>query len=120
SVSGDDHDSARGKGSKEPASRSAIRSGSLIVVGSGIEAVAQATLAAQGAIEHADQVLYLVGDWLTADWITSLNPAAESLHPFYSRNKNRVVTYRQIAERILRGVRAGHRVCAVFYGHPGV
>ena len=96
------------------------RRGSLIVVGSGIEAVAQVTLAAQGAIANADEVLYIVGDWLTADWITSLNPAAESLHPFYSPGKSRRATYAEIVGRILRGVRQGHQVCALFYGHPGV
>ena len=91
-----------------------------MVVGSGIEAVAHVTQAAKGAIEQADEVLYLVGDWVTADWIVSLNPAAESLRPLYRSGQDRRTTYRGMVERTLRGVRAGRKVCAVFYGHPGV
>src|SRR5438876_3207892 len=97
-----------------------MRRGSLNIVGSGIESVGQMTLAAQGAIQHADEVLYLVADALTVDFITSLNPAAESLFPFYSVGRDRMVTYELMIDRMLEGVRAGRNVCAVFYGHPGV
>lgn len=94
--------------------------GSLIVVGTGIEAVAHVTLAAEGAIRNSDIVLYLVADPLTEDWIRELNPAAENLHGLYADGKDRILTYGLMIERILREVRAGRLVCAAFYGHPGV
>jgi uncharacterized protein YabN with tetrapyrrole methylase and pyrophosphatase domain len=53
-------------------------------------------------------------------WITRLNPTAESLKHFYAEGKPRSETYSQIAQEILGWVRRGLRVCAVFYGHPGV
>jgi uncharacterized protein YabN with tetrapyrrole methylase and pyrophosphatase domain len=53
-------------------------------------------------------------------WITRLNPTAESLTRFYGSGKPRSQTYAEIVDEILRWVRRDLRVCAVFYGHPGV
>ena len=53
-------------------------------------------------------------------WITRLNKTAESLARFYRSGKPRIQTYSEIVEEILTWVRRGLRVCAVFYGHPGV
>ena len=94
--------------------------GCLIVVGTGIEALGQITPAAQTAIESADEVLYVVADQLTAEWITSVNPCAESLQGYYRAGQDRRVTYEAQAARIMQSVRAGQRVCAAFYGHPGM
>lgn len=94
--------------------------GSLIVVGTGIEAISQVTLATEGAIRTADVVLYAVSDLITIEWILSVNCAAESLYPFYSPGGDRRQTYLQMVERIVTEVRRGRRVCAVFYGHPGI
>jgi uncharacterized protein YabN with tetrapyrrole methylase and pyrophosphatase domain len=96
------------------------RVGSLILVGTGIEAIGQTTLAAKRAIEGADEVLYLVPDPLTQRWIESLNPACESLQGVYEAGKDRALIYGAMAARILREVRKGRRVCAVMYGHPGI
>jgi hypothetical protein len=43
-----------------------------------------------------------------------------SLQPYYAHGKSRMRTYRQMVEAMLAEVRAGRRVCGVFYGHPGV
>jgi hypothetical protein len=94
--------------------------GSLIVLGTGIEAIGQVTLAARRAIEGADEVLYLVPDPLTQDWIEGLNPVCESLQQLYESGKDRSLTYGAMTARILHGVRSGRRVCAAMYGHPGV
>jgi precorrin-6B methylase 1 len=96
------------------------RPGSLIVVGTGIEAIGQVTLAAEGAIRTADTVLYAVSDLITIEWILSVNRAAESLYPLYTPDGDRYQTYLRMVERILAEVRSGRRVCAVFYGHPGI
>jgi uncharacterized protein YabN with tetrapyrrole methylase and pyrophosphatase domain len=48
------------------------------------------------------------------------NADVRSLQPFYAEGKRRTQTYREMVEAILTEVRAGKRVCAVFYGHPGV
>ena len=102
------------------ASTAAPGAGCLIVVGTGIEALGQITPAARRAVEQADDVVYSVGDPLTVEWITSINPRAESLFSFYRPGQDRRLTYAAQAERILRSVRTGRRVCAVFYGHPGM
>jgi hypothetical protein len=96
-----------------------MRPDSLIVVGTGIH-VGQVTLEAQAHIEQAEKVLFLVADPVTINWITTLNPTAESLEVHYQQNKNRLISYEEMVERILAPVRAGLRVCAAFYGHPGV
>ncbi len=96
-----------------------LSTGSLTVVGTGIHLVADLTLAAKAWIEQADKVLFAVADPVTAEWLRTLNPTAEAL-PYNTDRQRRRETYREIVERILAEVRRGGRVCAVFYGHPGV
>jgi hypothetical protein len=96
-----------------------LERGSLTVVGTGIQLVGHLTLGARSWIEGADKVLFAVADPLTAKWLQSLNPAAESL-PYDTGNLRRRTTYDEMVERILVEVRSGLNVCAVFYGHPGV
>jgi precorrin-3B methylase len=91
----------------------------LVVVGTGIQAGGQTTLAAQRAIQAADRVLFAVVDPLTVAWVRSLNAGAESL-PYPMDDTPRRQTYLEMVERILEPLRQGLRVCAVFYGHPGV
>jgi len=93
--------------------------GSLSVVGTGLQ-IGQTTIEARGLIEDADKVFYLVADPLTARWIQRLNASAESLYDAYAVGKPRVDSYAEMVARILAPVRSGSRVCAVFYGHPGV
>jgi hypothetical protein len=94
--------------------------GSLIVVGSGIAAVRHATQEACFHISHSAKVFFLVVDPLTKAWILKLNPAAESLSVHLAPGKDRQESFNEMVERIAEAVRAGHRVCSVFYGHPGV
>jgi hypothetical protein len=96
------------------------KQGSLVVVGTGIKSVGHITLETQGWIAQADTVLYCVTDPATAAWIERANPHAEDLSIYYADDKLRAETYREMTEAILRPVRAGLDVCAVFYGHPGV
>jgi len=93
--------------------------GSLDIVGTGIRAVTQVTAEARRRIEAADLVFYAT-DTVTARWIERLNPRAESLDRLYAPGEPRRVTYERTVARILEAVRQGLRVCAAYYGHPGV
>jgi hypothetical protein len=75
---------------------------------------------AAAAIERADEVLYLVTQPLTAQWIERTNPRSRSLDGLYGPGKPRRETYAEMVEELLAPVRAGRNVCAAFYGHPGV
>jgi uncharacterized protein YabN with tetrapyrrole methylase and pyrophosphatase domain len=96
-----------------------LSTGSLIVVGTGIHFVGDLTLAAKAWIEQADKVLFAVADPATVNWLQTLNASAEAL-PYNTHYQRRRKTYQEIVERILAEVRQGQKVCAVFYGHPGV
>lgn len=93
--------------------------GSLTIVGTGIRYVSQITMETRRAIEEADHVLCGV-DQPTAEWISRINPSSESLLSFYEENEPRVRAYQQMVTRVLELVRSGKKVCAAFYGHPGV
>jgi len=94
--------------------------GSLIVVGTGIKAIVEITFETQFEISNADQVFYLVADQVTEEWIKRQNPRSESLYGFYAPDKDRAITYQEMVDKILAFVRMRRRVCAAFYGHPGV
>lgn len=94
--------------------------GSLVIVGSGIRALQQMTIEARGRIASAEKVFYAVSDPMTERWITKTCASAEDLRVFYAEGKDRLETYDEMTDAIMNGVRGGLRVCAVFYGHPGV
>jgi hypothetical protein len=96
------------------------RRGSLVIVGTGIRAVRHTTPEARDEISRADKLFYLVNDAVSELWIKTLNPTAESLVPCYVRGQSRAIAYRRMVAKILTSVRARSRVCAAFYGHPGV
>ncbi|MEG4416997.1 SAM-dependent methyltransferase [Microcoleus sp. LAD1_D5] len=96
-----------------------LKTGSLTIVGTGIQLVGHLTLAAKASIEQADKVLFAVADPVTAKWLQTLNVTAEAL-PYNTNNQWRRETYREMVDRILAEVRQGLNICAVFYGHPGV
>lgn len=52
--------------------------------------------------------------------MVELNPRARSLEGCYEEGAPRDDAYARMVEEILAAVRAGRRVCAAFYGHPGV
>lgn len=94
--------------------------GSLVIVGSGIRALHQMTIETRGRIASADKVLYAVSDPITEGWITRTCATAENLLVLYAEGKDRLETYDEMVDAIMNDVRGGLRVCAIFYGHPGV
>jgi uncharacterized protein YabN with tetrapyrrole methylase and pyrophosphatase domain len=98
-----------------------LQTGSLTVVGTGFGGGGgQVTAEAGDAIASAEKVLYLTPDASSDEWIRAANPTSESLGDFYLGRASRLESYLDITEHILSFVRRGLRVCAVFYGHPGV
>jgi uroporphyrin-III C-methyltransferase len=94
-------------------------SGELVIVGTGIS-FGQLTLEAKAQIEQADQVLAAVPNGVIADHLLQLNPCFESLMPLYGEGRTRPQTYEAMTQCMIHAVQAGKKVCAVFYGHPGV
>jgi uncharacterized protein YabN with tetrapyrrole methylase and pyrophosphatase domain len=94
--------------------------GSLTIVGTGITMISQMTAEAQAWITNAEKTFFLVPHPLAEEWMGQLNPHAESLVRFYSRQSERREVYRDIVTHVFRAVQAGHTVCAAFYGHPSV
>lgn len=100
--------------------KSESKKGSLVIAGSGIKLVGHMTLEVKATIEQADKVLYVVNESVMARWLQRLNPTAESLHTLYAPGKPRPDTYIEMVDAIMGHVRQDKKVCAVFYGHPGV
>jgi len=61
-----------------------------------------------------------MADSLSLASLSDLNPNTVSLQSAYSRGRQRDDTYERMVEAILEPVRTGKKVCAAFYGHPGV
>ena len=93
--------------------------GSLTVVGSGIKSISHLTQEAQLHIAQAEKVLYGLADTFAILSVEDLNSTAEAL-PYYFEGKSRIETYHHWVEIIAANVRAGTKLCVVFYGHPGV
>lgn len=68
----------------------------------------------------AEKLFYLALNPITRHWLEGLNPSAESLHDAYGPDKARGITYREMCLRIVEPVLKGRKVCAAFYGHPGI
>lgn len=96
------------------------RGGRLVVVGSGIRPITDLSVGARDQIVAADVVVYCVADPVTELHLHELNANAHSLYGLYGNGKPRIETYRQMVEAMLTPLREGKRVCAVFYGHPGI
>jgi len=93
--------------------------GWLKVVGTGIR-IGHLTFEAQCAIQTADVVFSVVTDRLGKAMLDDNNPNVVDLCRFYALEKERAVTYREMADEVLGAVRAGKRVCFAIYGHPSV
>ncbi|GHA88148.1 SAM-dependent methyltransferase [Cognatilysobacter bugurensis] len=98
----------------------ATQSGSLVCVGLGMLLGAHLGPRSRNQIEEADVVFVAASDALVELWVQQIRPDARSLQPFYADGKSRRRTYAEMVEAMLVEVRAGRRVCAAFYGHPGV
>jgi hypothetical protein len=94
--------------------------GTLACVGLGMMLGAHLSPRSRSHIEQADVVFALVSDSIVERWLQHLRPDMRSLQPYYAEGKRRTETYREMVEAMLVEVRAGRRVCGVFYGHPGV
>ena len=97
-----------------------MKTGSLVVVGSGIKLAAHLSLEAQAAIKHAEKVFCVLHDALMEAWLRELNPATVSLKYLYGEGKLRHDTYKEMAAEIVTAVTQNQHVCVIFYGHPGV
>src|ERR1041384_5932354 len=84
------------------------KKGSLVVVGTGIEALGQMTEAARREIRRAER-LYYVADPLSSRAILAINPRGISLHDLYDKGKHRLRTYAQMTQAVLADVRQGRR-----------
>lgn len=94
--------------------------GRLACVGLGMMLGAHLTPRARSTIEQADVVFVLASDGLVERWVEQMHADVRSLQPYYAEGKSRRLTYEQMVGALLAEVRAGRRVCAAFYGHPGV
>lgn len=96
------------------------RRGSLACVGIGMTLGSHLTPLARSHIEQADVVFAGLSDGIVELWLQRMHPDVRSLQPYYREGKSRLQTYREWVELMMAEVRAGKRVCGVFYGHPGI
>jgi uncharacterized protein YabN with tetrapyrrole methylase and pyrophosphatase domain len=97
-----------------------VARGSLTVVGTGIAMGVHLTPETRDAIDGSDELVHLAGDPVAEEWLLRLHPRSTSLRSAYRVGEPREDIYERIVERMLEPVRAGRRVTAAFYGHPGV
>lgn len=93
--------------------------GGLVVVGCGIQFGRHTSERCLSEIRQAE-VVFCLADPFALAMVRDLRPDAINLGAHYAPGKDRRQTYREIDAAIMAEVRAGKRVCAVFYGHPGV
>ncbi|MGN2243832.1 SAM-dependent methyltransferase [Frateuria sp. GZRR33] len=94
--------------------------GSLACVGIGMTLGSHLTPLARSHIEQADVVFAGLSDGIVEKWLERMHADVRSLQPYYREGKSRLKTYREWVELMMAQVRAGKRVCGVFYGHPGI
>jgi precorrin-6B methylase 1 len=103
-----------------PPAPDTARRGSLACVGMGMTLGSHLTPLARSHIEQADVVFAGLSDRLVEAWLERMHGDVRSLQPYYEEGKSRLRTYREWVDVIMTEVRAGKRVCGVFYGHPGI
>ncbi|MCH8622444.1 SAM-dependent methyltransferase [Undibacterium sp. TS12] len=100
------------------------KQGSLVCVGTGMRMGGQLTPIAQSYIENFDVVVAAIPNIFTRKWLMGVAKEYICLNDYYADmredGKNRRNTYRRMADTILAEMRSGKRVCAAFYGHPGI
>ena len=94
--------------------------GSLACVGLGMTLGSHLTPLARSHIEQADVVFAALSDAVVELWLQRMHPDVRSLQPYYAVGKPRIKTYREWVAVMMTELRAGKRVCGVFYGHPGI
>lgn len=103
-----------------PAATLAKQRGSIACVGLGMTLGSHLGPLARSHIEQSDVVFAALSDGIVEMWLESMHADVRSLQPYYGEGKSRLVTYREWVEVMMVEVRAGRKVCAVFYGHPGI
>ncbi|GAA5217904.1 SAM-dependent methyltransferase [Corallincola platygyrae] len=75
----------------------------------------------QTELDQADVILAMMDDFSLC-WLQQKYPDLINLSQFYGKDgeKDRRQTYQEMEDAILAPLRMGKRVCAIFYGHPGV
>ncbi len=91
----------------------------LVVVGTGIQLGRHLSARCLSEIQEADCVLALT-DAPAFAMLQEIRSDLIDLRVHYAEGKDRRQTYREMDDAIMAEVRGGRRVCAVFYGHPGV
>ncbi|WP_426690434.1 SAM-dependent methyltransferase [Rhodanobacter ginsengiterrae] len=95
--------------------------GSIVCVGLGMTLGSHLSPLARSHIEQSEVVFAALSDAIVELWLEQMHPDVRSLQPYYGKgDKSRAVTYREWVEVMMIEVRAGKKVCAVFYGHPGI
>lgn len=97
-----------------------MRRGGLACVGMGMTLGSHLTPLARSHIEQADVVFAALSDRIVEAWLQRMHGDVRSLQPYYQEGKSRMRTYREWVDVMMTEVRAGKRVCGVFYGHPGI
>lgn len=94
--------------------------GSIACVGLGMTLGSHLTPLARSHIEQADVVFAGLSDGIVEMWLGRMNPDVRSLQSYYQEGKSRLKTYKEWVKVMMTEVRAGKKVCGVFYGHPGI
>ncbi|GAB3793145.1 SAM-dependent methyltransferase [Dyella agri] len=94
--------------------------GRLSCVGLGMTLGSHLTPLARSHIQQADVVFAALSDAIAEEWLKRMHSDVRSLQPYYGEGKPRIKTYREWVALMMDELRAGKRVCGVFYGHPGI
>lgn len=94
--------------------------GRLAFVGLGMTLGSHLTPLARSHIVQVDVVFAALSDAIAEEWLKRMHPDVRSLQPNYAEGKPRIKTYREWVALMMDELRAGKRVCGVFYGHPGI
>jgi precorrin-2 methylase len=94
--------------------------GRLSCVGLGMTLGSHLTPLARSHIQQADVVFAALSDPIAEEWLKRMHTDVRSLQPYYAEGKPRIKTYREWVALMMDELRAGKRVCGVFYGHPGI
>ncbi len=92
----------------------------LACVGIGMTLGSHIAPLARSHIEQSDIVFVAASDGVIEQWVQGMHADVRSLQSLYGEGRSRMQTYAAMVGRLLHEVRRGNRVCAAFYGHPGV
>lgn len=92
----------------------------LVVIGSGIKALAHLSQETIVVIEQAAKVLYLVNEPLMKAWIERKAKLSQSLDEIYFAYERRIDAYQAITDYIIAENERFPSLCVIFYGHPAM